>query len=93
MLKYGFNNIDCDNFIKTFLTVVDKHAPIKKKYLKVNHASFVTTELRKAIMKRSKLRNDFLKDRNDDSQSAYRKQRNLCETLLRKATKQYFSNL
>ena len=44
-------------------------------------------------MKRSKLRNDFLKDRNDASQSAYRKQRNLCVTLLRKAKKRYFSNL
>ena len=30
----------------------------------------------------SKLRNDFLKDRNDDSQIAYRKQPNLCVTLL-----------
>ena len=93
MLKYDFNNIDYDNFIKTFLTVLDKHAPIKKKYLRANHANFVTKQLRKAIMKRSKLRNDFLKDRNDASQSAYRKQRNLCVTLLRKAKKQYFSNL
>ena len=72
---------------------MDKHAPIKKKYLKANHASFVTKELRKAIMKRSRLRNDFLKDRNDDSQNSYRKQRNLCVTLLRKAKKRYFSNL
>ena len=44
-------------------------------------------------MKRSKLRNDFLKDRSDVAQSAYRKQRNLCVTLLRKAKKYYFSNL
>ena len=44
-------------------------------------------------MKISKLRNDFLKDRNDASQSAYRKQRNLCVTLLQKAKKQHFSNL
>ena len=93
LLKYDINNIDYDNFIKTFLTVLDKHAPIKKKYLRANHANFVTKQLRKAIMKRSKLRNDFLKDRNDASQSAYRKQRNLCVTLLRKAKKQYFSNL
>ena len=49
--------------------------------------------LRKAIMKRSKLRNGFLKDGNDASQSAYRKQRNLCVTLLRKVKKQYFWNL
>ena len=44
-------------------------------------------------MKRSKLRNDFLTDRNGASQSAYRKQSNLFATLLRKATKQYFLNL
>ena len=93
MLKYDFNNIDYDNFIKTFLTALDKHAPIKEKYLRVNHANFVTIQLRKAIMRRSKLRNDFLKDRNDTSQSAYRKQRNLCVTLLQKAKRQYFSNL
>ena len=90
LLKYDFNNIDYDNFIKTFLTVLDKHAPIKKKYLRANHANFVTKQLRKAIMKRSKLRNDFLKDRNDASQSAYRKQCNLCVTLLQKAKKTVF---
>ena len=44
-------------------------------------------------MKRSKLRNVFLKDKNDASESTYRKQRNLCVIILRKAKKQYFSNL
>ena len=58
LLKYDFNNIDYDNFIKTFLTVLDKHA--KKKYLRANHANFMTKQLAKAIIKRSKLRKDFL---------------------------------
>ena len=93
LLKYDINNIDYENFIKTFLTVLDKHNPIKKKYLLVNHANLVTKQLRKAIMKRSKLRNDFLKHRNGASQSAYRKQRSLCVNLFRKAKKQYLSNL
>ena len=53
--------------IKTFLIVLDKHAPMKKKYLRANHANFITKQLRKAIMRRSKLRNDFPKDRNDAS--------------------------
>ena len=79
LLKYDINSIDYDNFIKTFLTVLDKHDPIKKKYLRVNHANLVAKQLRKAIMKRSKLRNDFLKDRNDASQNTYRKQRNFCK--------------
>ena len=90
LLKYDFNNIDYDNFIETFLTALDKHAPIKKKYLRANHANFMTQQLRKAIMKRSKLRNDFLKDRNDDSQSPYRKQRNLCVTLFAQSQKALF---
>ena len=38
LLKYDFNNTDYEDFIKTFLTVLDKHAPIKKKYLRANHA-------------------------------------------------------
>ena len=48
---------------------------------------------REAAMKRSKLRNEFLKERNNASQIAYRKQRNLYETLLQKFKKQYLSNL
>ena len=44
-------------------------------------------------MRRSKLHNDFLKDRNDASQNTYRKQGNLCVTLLWKVKKHYFSNL
>ena len=52
LLKYDFSNIDYDNFIKTFLTVLDKDTPINEKYLKRNHANFVTKQLRKAIVKR-----------------------------------------
>ena len=85
LLKYDFNKIDYDNFIEAFLTLLDKHAPLKKKYLKATHVNFVTEQLWKAIMNRSKLCNDYLKDRNDASQSTYRKQCNLCVILLRKA--------
>ena len=87
LLKYDFINIDYDNYMKTFLTALEKHAPIKKKYLRANHANFMAKQLRRAIMKRWKFRNDFLKDRNDG------KQGNLCVTLLQKVKKEYFSNL
>ena len=58
----------------------------------------MTKQLRKALMKRSRSSNDFPKDRNDASQSAYRKQSNLCVTLLQKLKKnsitdnKYFGN-
>ena len=36
---------------------LNAHAPLKNKHLKANHATFVTKELQKAVMKRTKLRN------------------------------------
>ena len=39
--------------------------------LRANHANFMTKQLRKAMMRRSKLLNNFLKDRNDAFQRAY----------------------
>ena len=66
---------------------------MKKKYLRANHATFMTKEVRKAIMIRSKLRNKFLKDKNEQSRNDYRKQRNLCVALVRRAKQQYFSSL
>ena len=38
-------------------------------------------ELSQAVMKRSKLRNDYLKHRSRENTLAYIKQRNLCVTL------------
>ena len=63
------------------------------KYLRANHATFMNKEVRKAIMVRSKLRNKFLKNRNEQSKNDYRKQHNLCVALVRRAKQQYFSSL
>ena len=52
----GFKKF-CDMSIK----LLNKHAPIKKKYKRGNQMPFVTKDLSKAIMKTSKLRNNYLK--------------------------------
>ena len=44
-------------------------------------------------MKRSRLRNKFLRDRTDISKEEYKKQINLCVSLLKKAKKDHFANL
>ena len=53
----------------------------------------MTNEISKAIMTRTRLRNRFLKNRSNRNRDLFRKQRNLCVTLLRKSKKDYFSNL
>ena len=40
--------------------------------------NFITKELRKAIMNRSRLRNKFLKTRSEESKRRFNRQRNLC---------------
>ena len=48
-------------------------------------------EISKAIMTRTRLRNRFLKNSSNRKRDLFRKQRNLCVSLLRKAKKDYFS--
>ena len=57
--KHNLQELTLEAFISMFKIVFEKHAPLKKKYLRANHSKFVTKELSKAIMLRSKLRKDF----------------------------------
>ena len=58
----------------TFLNVLNKFAPLEKKYLRANHSRFVNKELDKRIMQRSKLRNELIKDKARAARIAYKKQ-------------------
>ena len=62
LMKHDLNNIDYENFQEIVLSILNAHAPLKKKHLRANHASFVTKEFRKAVMKRARLRNVYLKN-------------------------------
>ena len=55
------------------MEILDKCAPLKKKCIKANHSKFVTKELSKATMLRSKLRNQFLKAKTQKSKMKYNK--------------------
>ena len=72
---------------------LDYKAPRKKKYTRVNQASFLTKEINKEIMTRPRLRNKFLRCRSDENKKAYNEQRNRCVKLVRSAKKAYYSNL
>ena len=81
------------SFTKIFIETSNKHAPIKKKYIRAKHANFVAKGLRKATMLRSRLRNTFLKGKSLESKKAYNKQRNICVRMVKKAKKEHFQNI
>ena len=55
--------------------------------------SFLTKDLSKALMTRSRLRNKFLNHKPEENRTLYVKQRNYCVSLLRKTKKMYYPNL
>ena len=75
------------------MKLLNKHVPIKFRYIMANYNPSMTKELRKAIMLRSKLRNRLNKYKTLEANQAYKWQRNLCTSLLRKTKKLYFEKL
>ena len=74
-----FSNFDCINFETLFMIILNKHAPLKKKYIRANNSPFMNKTFCKAIMSRSKLRNKYLILKTAEAHEAYKKQRNYCQ--------------
>ena len=82
-----------DTFKLIFMEVLNEHSKIKKKYIRANNAPFMNKHLAKAIMNRSRLKNNFHKNPTEENKLKFKKQRNYCVNLLRKEKKKYYSNL
>ena len=54
---------------------------------------FIKKQLPKEIMKRSRLRNNFLRKRTEENKILYNRQRNYCVSLLQKSKRGYIENL
>ena len=76
-----------------FIKVLDQHAPIKKECIRAKERKFMTKELRKAIMHRSKLKNKYNRNRTDDNWNKFKQQRNKCVTILRRTKLHYYQHL
>ena len=66
---------------------------MKQKYLRANQGRFMTKDLHKTIMKRTRLRNKLLSNWAEMFREEYKKQRDFCVNLLKKANKEHFANL
>ena len=59
--KIGSLTLNYDIFKNVCMDVINKDAPLKRKYIRANHAECMDKELNKARIKRSKLRNEVTK--------------------------------
>ena len=67
MSNNGFPKFDFIHFERLFMIILNKHAPLMKKYIRANNSPFMNKPLCNAIMIRSKLRNKYLKLKTTES--------------------------
>ena len=60
-MKHDTNDIDYEIFYEIVLSILNAHAHFKKKQLSANHATFLAKKMQNAVMKRTRLRNTYLK--------------------------------
>ena len=83
----------CSELPTNFSKILDKHAPIQHKIVRGNNAVFMNKELQQVIMKKSRLTNKVNRYKSNENWKEFRKQRNICTKIKRKANISHFTNL
>ena len=73
--------------------MLNKHALLRKKFLRANHAPYITKTLRKAIMRRSQLETKYLKTKTRTDLKLYKKHKNFCSKLYKSERRKYYECL
>ena len=81
------------HFQETFLKVLDKHAPVKKKIVRANNQPYMNKTLRKAMIRGSQLETKFYKTKNFNDERNYKKQKKIVSRLYKKNFKCFYRNL
>ena len=74
-------NVNYKSVTENFLETIDKHAPLKKKFIRGNRARFINRDFQKAIYTRIRLKNKYWRDPSRENELACKKQRNLCVSI------------
>ena len=74
-------NVNYKSITENFLETIDKHAPLKKQFIRGNQAPFMNRDFQKAIYTRASLKNKYWQDLSRENELAYKKQRSLCVSI------------
>ena len=84
-------SVNFSKFQEVFLNVLAIHAPIKQKYIRANEVPYMTKNLRKAIMTRSRLENKYLKTNSLVDKNLFKKHKNYCNRLYKSERKKFYN--
>ena len=80
-----------DKWLNLLTSVIDKHAPIKKKRLGRRKSPWIIAELIHKMRLRDNLKKRFDMTRDDEVWGQYKKARNDCNNSIRWAKRRYFT--
>ena len=72
---------------------MNKHAPLRTKFIRANHALHITKTFWKAIMRRSLLEKKYLKTKTQTDLKLYKKHKNFCSKLHKRDRRKYYESL
>ena len=82
--------LECfQEFEKTFIEILNNHAPMKKKLVKANQAPYMTRAFRKVIIRRSELETKYFKLKTNDTLKAYKKTEKLLQQTLQERKEEF----
>ena len=93
MLNIGDGKNNYLEFKKNFVETLDKNASKKTKIFRGNQKPYINKTLRKAIMKRSQLKNKANKTKDPKDILKYKKQRNYAAKLNSQSKQEHFDSL
>ena len=73
-----------------FNDILNHHAPLKQKQVRGNHDPFMTKDLSKAIINKSKAKNKYLNWPSRENFISYKRTKNKCNFLTKKAKTDFF---
>ena len=82
-------NVNYKSITENFLEAIDKHAPLKKKFVRGNQAPFMNREFQKAIYTRTRLKINI--GEIHLQKMSQHKNRNLCVSIRRRSITNYLN--
>ena len=78
-----------DSFRDIYKYAPEETAPLKQKYIREKKSPFLNKTISREIMKRTRMRNNFLRERTEANRRAYNIRRNYCVSLIQKTKRGY----
>ena len=73
-----------ESFETAFIELLNKHVPLKKKFLKTNYAPYFAKTLRKTLVRKSQRETNCLKTKTQTDLKLYKNHKNICGKLIEK---------